>query len=141
MTINLLASQIPMFWEAIKFAVKKADGIDSPKYFNNLLQALLNNKAQCFVRLSEDRRLIGICITRVLADRLTDEQYLYVQSLYSWKYEPDEIWQKDFDLLKATARKLNCKYVGCTSSSSRMFDVYQSVGLIEQMRIYSVRVD
>ena len=82
---RVLATQIPMFWEAIKFACSKADNIEAElyrPYFNELLQALLSDKAQCFVVLDNSRVLQRVIITRIVQDKLRGDSELMIQVRY-----------------------------------------------------------
>lgn len=143
MIVKLLAPQIPTFWETIKYAVKHADGVkdrELPSYLTELLHALLNDKAQCWVRLSDKRELYALCITRIMHNPQRDEKYLYVQALYSWQPQQDEIWQRDWGFIKSFAAKEQCKYIGCMSSNRRAFEIYEALGMEEQARIFSVEI-
>jgi len=86
-----MASQVPAFWETIKFGCKNADVVQ-PKnyqvYFNELLHALLSDKAQCFVRLNEERKLLAILVTRIVGHKVTGEKSLCLQSGYSFEAVP-----------------------------------------------------
>lgn len=143
MVIRLIPKQVPQFWESIKYAVKNADcdeGTDFPAYCNELLHSLLNEKAQCFVRLDEERKLIGVLVTRIMENKQTGEQYLYLQALYSWQFQRPEVWLKEFEILKDFAKSTNCKYLSCTSSNKRAWEIYASIGLTEQSRQYTYRL-
>lgn len=143
MVIKLLSVQIPNFWEAIKLAVVKADEVDEKdqqSYLNELLHALLNDKAQCFVRLDDERKLIGILITRIMENKQSGEQYLFLQVLYSWQFQKPETWLKEFEIVKDFAKSTNCKYLSCTSNNKRAWEIYASIGLTEQSRQYTYRL-
>jgi len=142
--IKLLPSQVPVFWEAIKYSCKQADEIDDarlPAYLNELLQALLCERAQCWARLDDNRILIALMITRILYDKQFDERYLYIQSLYSWKLQPEDIWRRDMVLIRDFAKGEGCKYVGCTSRNERVWEILKSHGFKEYTRIFSLRME
>ena len=70
---RLLPVQIVPFWEAIKFACKEADEVkkeEMSNYFNELLQALLSDKAQVFIVLDDKRILHSIAITRITFNKV-----------------------------------------------------------------------
>lgn len=142
MVLKVLPQQVPTFWEAIKFAVSHAEDIaDNYKqeYFNELLGALLSDKAQCFGRFSDSGELYAMIITRVLFNKQTSEKYLYVQAMYSWKPQPTEVWLKDIDLMRKFAEKAECSYIGCTATNARAAELLESMGFKEQTRVYSLR--
>ena len=91
--IKLLATQIPTYWELIKHIVCKVDEIsekDLQPYLNELLHALLNSKAQCFINLDDKKIVIGVLITRLMIDKITGEKYLFIQNAYSFKAADSE---------------------------------------------------
>ena len=54
MVIKLLSKQVPTFWEAIKVGVVRADEVkekDLQPYLNELLQALLSDKASSLLMI------------------------------------------------------------------------------------------
>jgi hypothetical protein len=143
MVIKLIPHQIPMFWDAIKFSVKSANEIDDKdfqSYCNELLQALLNEKAQCFVRLSETRVLEALLITRVMENKQTGNTYLFAQSLYSWQIKPMSQWEGDFKFVLDFAKNAGCKSVSCQSRNPRMWEIYERIGMTETSRTYTINI-
>lgn len=144
MIVKLLAPQIPTFWETIKYAVKHADGVkdrELPSYLTELLHALLNDKAQCWVRLSEKKEVYALCVTRIMHNPQRDEKYLYVQTLFSWVPQANGVWEENFGFIREYAKNTGCKYIGCMSNNKRAFEIYESLGMKEESRIFSLRID
>lgn len=143
MTIRVLPNRIPIIWEAIKFSSVKADGVrekDIPIYLTNLLHALLSERAQCFVNLDDERRLVRIAITRVKVDEVTGEKSLAVNSLYGFKPTSVEEWQRDIDTIKDYAKKHGCKRVLACSNNERVFEIVQNVGFENYFRHFVLEV-
>lgn len=143
MIVKLLANQIPTFWESIKFAVTEADEVDVKDlgaYLNNLLHSLLSDKSQCFVRLDDDRMLIGVMITRIEVDNHAGMRSLCLQCLYSFKNVLDGDWQTDFELFKNFARRTNCKQITFNTRNSRIVRLGSLVGFIERFSSYSLSI-
>ena len=137
--IKVLATQIPMFWESVKYACAQADEIQRenyPEYLNELLHALLSDKAQCFVRLDENRILTAIMTTRIMTNKINKKRYLFIQCLYSHKMVSDSIWEKDWDFIKAFAKSENCSYISFDSGNKRLFELTQKLGFVEKFRTY-----
>lgn len=144
MIIKVLSTQVPSFWEAIKMTVKQADEVDDKDlqpYLNELLHALLNDTAQCWVRLDENRTLIALCVTRVQVDKVTGDRYLYMQSLYSWQKQDENIWKRDRDFIGEFAKKEGCKYLTFNSRNEAMFNIADILGFKERTRIFELRID
>lgn len=143
MLIRLLSKDIPRYWDIIKQAAKQVDEIDAehfPAYARELLVALMSDKAQAWLRVDDQRQITLVCLTRILQNTQLDEKYLYVQAVYSWKREPDTIWQRDVDILKDFARREGCSYIGHVSRNPRIWEVVQNIGFREITRTFAMRL-
>jgi hypothetical protein len=136
---RLLPLQIPQFWEAIKFACENADGVKKEymqQYFNELLQALLSDKAQCFIVLDEKRVLHSIAVTRVIIDKFFARKDLHIQCLYSLSKMPDEALMEYFNFISSYAKQEECKAVTYNSANPRIWEIAGAVSSIEQYRSF-----
>jgi hypothetical protein len=143
MLIKILPDQIIQLWEEIKYAATIADEVDEkdlPKYLNNLLHSLLNEKAQCFVRIDDKREIVTIGITKLLFNNVTGEKYLQVQSGYGFKKAEDHLWKQDWEVMKEFAKKENCSYVGVASRNRRVWELGKLIGMTEMFRVFSVKL-
>jgi len=139
MIIRILPTQVPQLWEAIKFTLVQADEInkeDMPYYFNKLLHGLLNEKAQCFIRLSDDRRLLMLLITRIIIDQITGNKDLFIQGIYSWAVVNKENWQDDYNFVKEFAKSEQCKRISCESRNKRIWQLCEKLGFRENLRSF-----
>ena len=140
--IRLFPSQIPIFWESIKFAVAKAEGLEEIQYtpyFNQLLYALLSGKSQCFVRV-KDELLHTVCITKVNIDNVRGEKALYIVCLYSFKLSGLDIWRDSLDFVKQFAIKEGCKMILATSAIQRVWELCNTLGFEEESRTFSMKL-
>ncbi len=140
---RILPVQIPVFWESIKFVCVQADEInkeDMPSYFNELLHALLSDKAQCFIRLGDDRTLQGLMITRIIIDKITSKKFLFLQCLYSFRMVQDEIWKQDWNLVMNFAKSEQCSYVSFDSRHERIWEIAQNLGFKERHRRFDFKI-
>ena len=143
MSVKLTSDQIPTFWGAIKFAVVNVDNVSEKyrkKYLNRLLYQLLSGKAQCFVRLDEQRQLQAIAITKILEDEITDEKSLFISCLYSFIKVDVRFWQDDIQLLKKYAEKKGCTTVTCWTVSDKVAQLCESVGMRYRMKSFSMNL-
>lgn len=143
MIIQLMPQDIPQFWEAIKFTCKNADEVnekDFPAYANELLIALLTEKAQCFVRLDDKRILHALVVTRVYDNKLTNEKYLFVQSLYAWTPTGTGEWTSDLDFIVQFAKSAGCAYIKTQSRHERVYTFLRSIGFSEESRTFLLRM-
>ena len=141
--IKLLAGQVPIYWELVKYVTVKVDEVDEKDlqpYLNELLHALLNGKAQCFLELSEKRNVVAVCITRIMADKITGEKYLLIQNAYAFQAADNETRKQDFDFLKEFAQKEQCSYLSFVSRNKRLWALGISNGFKEKNRTFEFRL-
>lgn len=141
--IKVLPNQIPQLWDAIKYAVCSTNQLASGNkvYMNTLLQDLLSDKAQCFIRTEEDNILAMIVITEISADSMTGDRTLVVKSLFSFKPVDDAVWISDMNQLIKAASNLECKKIIAHSSNPRVFDICQMLGFSERSRCFEYRLE
>lgn len=139
---KIVASQIPQFWDTIKFAALNADNVaekDRQLYLNQLLAHLLCDKAQCFVR-SLNRELQALTITRIIKDEITGENSLIISSLFSFKVVPDSEWISDIASISKFAKANKCKKIVAISNNPRVFEIANSIGFVERYRSFALEV-
>jgi len=140
---RLLAVQIPMFWEAIKYACIEADEVDKKdyaNYFNDLLQALLSDKAQCFVILDKDRILHGVAITKIVTDKILLKKELTLQVLYSMRPVSDAELFRNLKILRDLAIQEGCFAVTFQSRNPRIWEMAKISGCTERNRSFIYEV-
>jgi len=143
MLVKLLAEQVPSFWETIKFVATNADEVskkDLPAYLNELLHALLSDKAQCFVRLNNERVLLALTTTRILENKITGENYLLIQCAYSFQAVDPEVWKEDRENLETFAKAANCKYISFNSRNEKIWKMGEYAGFKEVNRTYQYQI-
>jgi hypothetical protein len=110
MIIRLLSTQIPKFWELIKFSIIKVFAIpteDIPAVCNKALAELLADNYQCFFKLSDDgEKVEAIVITTILLDKFTGQRSLSLECLYSFKLQAE--WRTFFNFVKDFGRSQGC---------------------------------
>jgi len=139
--IKLLPTQIPVYWELLKHITVKVDEVDEKNlqpYLNELLHALLNGKAQCFLGLDDKRTVITVFITRLMIDKITGEKYLFIQNMYSFKVADNESRKQDIDFLKEFAREEQCAYMAFRSRNKRIWELGEITGFKEKARIFEL---
>ena len=139
MLIKILSNQVSQLWEAIKFSATKVDEVDEedlPQYLNELLHALLNDKAQCWVKLDKKRSLVWLGITRILSDKVTEKKYLFLQCLYAFQEMSLEAWKKDWTTIEQFARNEECLYISYPSRNPRIWEMSKMVGFSEAYRTF-----
>ncbi|MCK5605908.1 hypothetical protein KAR91_28685 [Candidatus Pacearchaeota archaeon] len=147
---KVLPSNIPMkdkngvavLWEAIKFAATQADEVkpeNKSRYLNELLHALLNDKAQCFVRYKDDE-MKAIVLTRVVFNKIMEEKELLLQSYYSFKISDKNEWLENMDFARKFAIKEGCKKITFQSHNDKIVKYAKMCGFSEDYRHFSIEV-
>lgn len=145
MAIMLVPEQIPKFWEAIKFAAVKAECVEEgyrEKYLNRLLYLLLAGKAQCFVRLSAERKLQMLGLTSIQVDQIRDEKTLFAYSLYSFEKVDKQTWIADLEDLKAWAKTSGCKSITTMTlaNNEKAIDLLNAVGWAKRFNHFIIEL-
>lgn len=143
MLIKLVAPQIPDYWEIIKSVATTVDEIDEDilqPYLNELLHALLNDKAHCFVKLNDDNYALWLGIVRISHDKIIHDKYLYIQCLYAFEKTDLKEWAKDWAFVEQFARKEGCSYISFHSRNRRIWEIGQSVGFNEDYRVFKLKL-
>lgn len=142
-TILLTPDQIPQLWETIKFAAVNAEHVESEfrdRYLNTLLYQLLSSKAQCFIRLSDERKVQAVAITRIQVDETRDEKALHVPCLYSFVKVDDETWKEDIQVLVRYAKKNGCKFMTAWATSDKISSLISMLGMRERFKSFVMEV-
>lgn len=135
MLIKLRATQIPRFWAVIKFVADKANEIEGDKqsFYNQVLLDLLNDHSQCFVRLSPERNIQMLLVTKVLVNPLAGTKQLLIQFLYSFVSNPDA-WSEDIAFLRDFAKQLECNSITFESKNLTAITLARQFGFNEAFR-------
>ena len=144
MIIKLLSKQVPQLWDSIKYAsshVNRINGNELQKYLNTLLHALLNDKAQCFIRVSEEKKLQALALTRFVQDEVTGDKSLLVECLYSFEPVDQPQWESDMSFIRKVAESNKCKKIITYSNNERVFDIVTSIGFSERYRCFAINLE
>lgn len=144
MIVKILPVQIPVFWDSIKFCAVTADEIDKKYqqgYLNELLHALLSDKAQCFVRLDDTRILAALMITRMGVSKMTNKKSLFIQILYSIKKTDTNAWQEDYNFITKFALSQKCHSVTFDTRHNEVMDLGHVLGFKEVQRSFEYELD
>ena len=134
MIIRLLAAQIPQFWEIIKTTGVMTDAVkeeDRPRYFVELLHKLLNDRAQCFVRLNQYRRVTLVLITEKMFDSVTLKSHISIEAVYAFSQTPEPEWAEVFENVRKFAKNVGCDSVHGRSTNQKALDICMAHGFAE----------
>lgn len=138
--IRLLSTDIPRYWELIKFTVAKTNEVHErtfQAFFNELLHALLNNKAQCFVRIGDDNKITTVYVTRILEDKITGGKYILIQSLYSFRPQRGDVRMEELTFMQEFAEAEGCERCVYESNNPRVWKIGEMYGAKEDYRVFS----
>ena len=143
MIVKLLPIQIKSFWQTIKYAMARVDGVaerDQQVYFNALLHSLLNDKSQCFVRLNKKRELLSIVITEIEINKITGIKKLNSKGLYSWGNISNESLGGFSSLIREFAKSQDCTFISFESKNPRVWELGEKAGFKEDSRKFMLRI-
>ena len=137
---KVLPNKIPVIWETIKFAATQADEVkpeNKSRYLNELLQALLNDKAQCFVRYEKDE-MKAIILTRFILNDITQEKELLLQSYFSFKISDKAEWLENMEFARKFAIKEGCQRITFQSYNDKIVEYARMCGFMEDYSHFSI---
>lgn len=137
MTVRLLSTQIPQYWEYIKYALAQVErfGSDDESLgaYNRVFAALLNDKSQCFVMSDEDGTPKALLISEIYEDQIRDIRSMHIRCLYAFKVVTDlDEWGNSFAVVRKIAEGLGCKRVTFQTRNARIVQIGKSVGFNEK---------
>ena len=144
MIIKLTPPQVVTYWELIKFANINGDLVAEDhrqQVLNETLHALLNETAQCFLRLNSERRVMSVMLTRIQTSRPSGEKFLFIQCIFSFQNVSDEEWRDDWKYIQNFAQAAECKYIEAESSNGKIFQLMQKLGARELCRIFKYELN
>jgi len=138
-TIKLISTQIPEYWELIKYAASRAVEIDERDLQSALvwlLHELLSDNAQCWVRIDDERNIVAVVVTRLEIDKRINRKTLYVHVTFSYRSMPFEQWAQDFELLKKFAREESCDTISFATNNPLLMEMDRALGCREAYRSF-----
>ena len=144
MIIKILPLQIPQFWEAIKSTIRSvvpaSTSQDIQVLYVEALHALLNDKAQCFVCLDNNRILKGMILTRIGVDKVVGCTYIQFELAYAWDKLTNEDWQETYELVMLFCKKADCKYMLIKSINPRILEMAARYGFTKKFEIHQAQI-
>lgn len=144
MHIKVLPLQIPLVWEHIKYGIVQTGETPPehlPRQYVQLLCDLLSEKAQCWVRLNENRIILNISITKILQNPTTDHRELYIDGFYAYQGTTFTGMEELFVLLKDFARQAECSRITTSTGVTRAQDILLQHGFQEDRISYKVELE
>ena len=132
MTTRLLCTQVPQFWEYIKYALSQVErfGSDDESLgaYNRVFASLLNDKSQCLLMQTEERGLKALMITEILEDMISAKRTLNIRCLYAYIPVSNEEWKSDFEVLVGMAKNAKCSKITFQTSNARVEGIAKMLG-------------
>lgn len=137
----LLPSQIPQFWEPIKYAYIQSGAYKEeliPALLNRLLINLLDSSFVCAVTLTYERKLESIAILHVVEEEITKDRSLFIDGVYSFNTADKDKWDKKILRIIEYANKQDCKRIKGQTGNQKLIDIVSGLGIKEETRTYSL---
>jgi len=140
---NRISHKHPELWELIKFAATSADGIkpeENQAYLNELLHALLCERAQCFLKTNKEQTIVkAVIITRLSRNKITEEKFLLLQCYYSFEKSTEKDWAENMAYAMEFAKQEGCSFISFESNNSRIIKLAEFFGFRERNRCLDYR--
>lgn len=131
MLIQIPCTQIPQFWEIIKFSALSSDNVKEEfvnSYCLTLLQDLLSGKKLCFIA-KNDSKVTLVVIMSFYNDRLTDSLGMNVDNIYAFAVHNADEWKAVVSDAINVAVKAECKIITAESSNRRVGEILKESGV------------
>ena len=139
----LLPNQIPIFWEAIKYAyVRSGDYKEEhvPTLLHILLVNLLSGTTVAAVVLDKDRHLASIAVLSVVEEEITKDKSMLIEALYSYKPANEEDWAVKAMRAVEYAKLEGCKRIKGNTGNQKLHEIIKKFGVTEISRCYSLEI-
>lgn len=130
MLVQIHPIQVPVFWEAIKFASVNSDSVKEEYleyYCIELLQDLLAGDKVCFIAQEKDEILFVVIIT-FQVNKMTGMKFLFFNNLYSFKPQEDAVWKNVFIDLHKIAENNSCEAIIGESNNIKINAINMNIG-------------
>lgn len=144
MLIKLQATQIPAYWEIIKFAAVTVNNVEEKnleRYLIKLLVDLLNGKLQCLVSTNDNRDIYKIMLIGIAFDEILEEKVMIIEMAYGFKKLSLEVWKEEARQVFQYAKNCGCKSLTVTTSNNLITDIALKLGLVEISKNYKINLD
>ena len=139
----LLPNQIPMFWEAIKYAyVRSGDYKEEyvPTLLRILLVNLLSGISVAAIVLDKERHLVSIAVLSIVEEAVTKDKSMIVEALYSYKSSNEEDWATKAMRAVEYAKLEGCKRIKGNTGNQKLHEIIKKFGVTEISRCYSLEI-
>ena len=149
MLIQLGPEQVGVFWDGIRHGITQVGRITGESEelkqarVNKALENILSGKYQCWVIYDgdgEERKFYAFVLTYVYKDHLTEEESLFVDTLYGFRPMNNEMVRDVGERLTEYARGIGCTRMRAITSNKRVVEIMSICGLQPEVQIYGKEV-
>ncbi|MBT9168550.1 MAG: hypothetical protein DDT19_01897 [Syntrophomonadaceae bacterium] len=137
MIVRLLAPQISIYWEAIKYALTQMPFFREAsrrKLFNIYLANLLADKMQCWFIIDEERKLKSIIITSLVNE--LDELEIHLNAAYGYLPANFSDAREFFETMMRWARNIGAKRIIGDVVPRQLDRVFEEAGYRLDSKVY-----
>lgn len=143
MILKIPAIQIPLYWELIKYASIKAEGVKKEhvkSYVIELLFNLLDGTDQVLLSFNPDKSLNRVLIYSFYLDPMTREKVMFFKTLYSFNHASRENWEQESLLVYEFAKSEGCQVIKMQIRNPKIIQITEEYGGVEDSRNYSIKL-
>lgn len=143
MLVKLLQEQTAKYWPFIKHGIQECTPVETLKsgeVLNNILEALMNEEAQCWLSVTLNEEVNDYDINAfVITSRFKDTTFgvfiFRILYIYGFTRVPMEEWPAGWDTLIQFATRSGCKIIDGFTENEFLIGAAKKVGMKTQIHI------
>lgn len=139
MLVKLLPEQIADNWESIKYALQdvRAPGFyEKVVRMNDILEALLADRLQCWFYFRENGDIAGLVITEIRTDVLGMFRHLLIFLLYAFVDSHMTEWASALETLMEYARASKCVGIEAFTDNEKFVPLATKLGFGQRIYLF-----
>ena len=141
--MKLSAEYIRNNWDAIEYAITEALPPTSTIEYEGMMveiqKALFSEAAECWILFSNDTPHL-LMVDYYSIDFFTKEKTMVIYAMYGYKFIPDPLWFKMFEVIKKRAKDEGCLKIQAVSASERVNTIVNMLGWNTEYRLLTSEV-
>lgn len=134
MLTKLLPDQVATYWAIIKYAVEESvppTARSGPEELNNILAALVDGRAECWVQTRKDEdgfEIEALLVTLFQSDEISDTKALMIYCLFGLTNISPSSWAEGLSTLVQYALSKGCDYITAYSANPEIVRMVGRLG-------------
>ena len=131
MLIHLMPEQVMDYWDILKEGVMEtlpSHVTRDDEKMVNVQMSLLGGTSQCWVNMTEEKKINASVITRVIYDDMVDMNILILVSIFGFDKISGEDWVAGYSTLSEFAKLRKCESIAGYSNHPVILKIAEKLG-------------